>query len=511
MRLEKSDFPVTQHSPDQAPRPVEVIALNTFSPDGQTSLDDETKSLIERRQRVMGSAYRLFYELPLQPVRAHGTKIIDVHGDEYLDAYNNVASVGHNHPRVVDAVARQLRMINTNTRYLQRDIVEYAEQLVSVHDEALENVMFTCTGSEANDLAVRMARQATGGTGVIVSEYAYHGCTRDVASWSPSSGAGTILAPDVRLVPAPDTFRQPNQNIAESFALHIQTAIDDLKRHGVKLAAFVVDSLFSSDGIYPDTGALAAAIDVVHAAGGLFISDEVQPGFGRTGSAMWGYQRSNIVPDLITMGKPMGNGMPIAGVVAKKFVVDAFSQNVAYFNTFGGENAPVAAAHAVLDVIRDEDLIANAQHKGAQLHEGMREILARNDLPADVRGAGMYLGVEFVDNFDAKVPDPQTTATFVNELRKRKVLTSTAGQFGNVIKVRPPLVFDQSDVDRFLTEFDHVARDLGSTAPLREPVARRQNSSPGVALTGGTYAREELRRMVMEELCELIGPTNGSV
>lgn len=501
---------MTQRSSDQAPRPVEVIALNAFSPADQTGLDDETRSLVERRQRVMGSAYRLSYEMPFQPVRALGTKIIDVHGDEYLDAYNNVASVGHNHPRVVDAVTRQLRMINTNTRYLQRDIIEYAEQLVSVHDDALENVMFTCTGSEANDLAVRMARQASGGTGVIVTDYAYHGCTRDVASWSPSSGPGTVLAPDVRLVPAPDTFRQPSQSIADWFATHLQAAIDDLQRHGVKLAAFVVDSLFSSDGIYPDTGVLAAAIDIVHAAGGLFISDEVQPGFGRTGAAMWGYQRSNITPDIITMGKPMGNGMPIAGVVAKRSVVEAFGQNVAYFNTFGGENAPVAAAHAVLDIIRDEDLIANAHNKGTQLLDGMREILARNNVPADVRGAGMYLGVEFVDSLDTKVPDAQTTATFVNELRKRKVLTSSAGQFGNVIKVRPPLVFDQSDVDRYLGEFDQVARHLVPTARVREPVMRRQNSSPGVAATGSTFPREELRRMVMEELCELIGPTNGS-
>lgn len=484
----------------RVPEPVEVIALNSFSADDRANLDPQTRSLIERRQRVMGPAYRLSYAVPFQPVRALGTKLFDAHGKEYLDAYNNVVSVGHNHPRVVDAVTRQLQLVNTNTRYLQHDVIEYAEDLVSVHDAELENAMFTCTGSEANDLAARMARQVTGGTGIIVTEYAYHGCTRDVASWSPSSGTGTILAPDVRLVPAPDTFRRSSGNAAQWFADHLQAQIDDLARYGIKLAAFVVDSLFSSDGIFPDPGVLASAIDVVHAAGGLFISDEVQPGFGRTGSAMWGYQRSKIVPDIITMGKPMGNGLPIAGVVAKRAVVEQFGRNVAYFNTFGGENVPIAAARAVLDVIREEDLVANARDKGRQLLVGMREILARHNVPADVRGAGMYLGVEFVDSLDAKVPDPATTSAFVNELRNRRVITSMAGKYGNVIKVRPPLTFDQSDVDRFLTEFDHVARGLGRGAA---------SGTLGVTSPDG-YQHEDLRRIVLEELHELIGQPNNA-
>ncbi|WP_236950494.1 aspartate aminotransferase family protein [Mycobacterium sp. MS1601] len=441
----------------------------------------------------MGPAYRLSYSVPFQPARAQGTKIIDVHGDEYLDAYNNVASVGHNHPRVVDAVARQLRMINTNTRYLQRDIIEYAENLVSTHDSALETVMFTCTGSEANDLAARMARQATGGTGIIVTEYAYHGCTRDVASWSPSSGVGTILGPEVRTVPAPDTFRRTDHGLAEWFTAQVQRQIDDLRRHGVKVAALVADSLFSSDGIYPDSGVLGPAVKAVHQAGGLFISDEVQTGFGRTGAAMWGYQRSNVVPDIITMGKPMGNGMPIGGVVCRRPVVESFGDNVAYFNTFGGENAPVAAARAVLEVIRDENLIANAQDKGTQLLHGMRRIIADSGVQADVRGAGMYMGVEFVGDLETKTPDPQTASAFVNELRHRKVITSMAGQFGNVIKVRPPLVFDQSDVDRYLTEFEFVARTISTSRP---------------ANSAGGYLREDLRRFVKEELLGLIGDKN---
>lgn len=496
------------HRFNQPQKPVEVIALNSFSSKDQGALDAQTRSLIERRQQVMGPAYRLFYTVPLQPARAQGTKIIDVYGDEYLDAYNNVASVGHNHPRVVDAVARQLRLINTNTRYLQRDIIEYAESLVSAHDADLANVMFTCTGSEANDLAVRMARQVTGGTGIIVTEYAYHGCTRDVASWSPASGVGTVLGSDVRVVAAPDNFRRPTSEVIHSFTSQVQAQIDDLRRHGVKLAAFVVDSLFSSDGIYPDAGALAPALDAVHQAGGLFISDEVQSGFGRTGAAMWGYQRSKITPDIITMGKPMGNGMPIGGVVSKRAVVDAFGQNVAYFNTFGGENAPVAAAQAVLDIIRDENLIANARDKGGQLLQGMRRIVDDTGLCADVRGAGMYLGVEFVDDLDVKMPDPHTAQIFVNNLRGRKVITSMAGQFGNVIKVRPPLTFDQSDVDRFLTEFDYVARQLAAGDRVAATSPRRGPAVPSAVSSTHGYRREDLRRLVKEELRQVIENSN---
>jgi len=493
------------------PKLTEIVALNTLNADKLSSLDSQTRELVERRQRVMGPAYRLSYEEPFQPIRAQGTKIIDVYGHEYLDAYNNVASVGHNHPHVVDAVCRQLRLMNTNTRYLQRDIVDYAENLVSTHDSALDNVMFTCTGSEANDLAVRIARTVTGGTGVIVSEYAYHGCTRDVASWSPSSGKGTVLGSDVRLVPPPDTFRADRAEAETKFLSSLQAQIDDLNRRGVQLAAFVVDSMFSSDGIHPDPGVLKAAIELVHRAGGLLISDEVQSGFGRTGEAMWGYQRSNIVADLVTMGKPMGNGMPIGGVVAKSSLLEKFSRETAYFNTFGGENAPVAAAQAVLEVIRDENLIANAHDKGGQLVAGIREILTRNNFAADVRGAGLYIGVEFVSDFDAVIPDTETTLAFVNGLRQHRVLTSTAGTYGNVIKIRPPLVLSQSDTDRLLTEFDNVARELRQSA---RPANGTTTDSPsnqdpsGVGLGDGA-GREELRRLIVEELRGLIGQNHG--
>jgi acetylornithine aminotransferase len=436
--------------------PLEAVSLNSLDPQHASALDADTRSLIERRRKVMGPGYHLAYNEPLRPAHAHGTTIVDVDGLDYLDAYNNVASVGHNHPRVVEAVTRQMAVINTNTRYLQRDIVDYAENLVATHGSELNTAMFTCTGSEANDLALRIARQVTGGTGVIVSNYAYHGCTRDVASWSPSSGSGNVLGDDVRLVPPPDSFRAPREALAADFAAHVSAQIDDMRRCGIQIAALVVDSLFSSDGIHCDPDALVDAVDVVHRAGGLVVSDEVQSGFARTGSAMWGHQRSHLDADIATMGKPMGNGMPIGGVVARAALADSFGSAIPYFNTFGGENVPVAAAQAVLDVIRDEGLLANAADKGAQLTEGMRAILTRAGLPNDVRGAGLYIGVEFVSDLETKVPDADTAVAVVNGMRRNRILISIAGPYGNVLKVRPPLVFSDADVDRFLTTFDLV-------------------------------------------------------
>lgn len=437
---------------------VGAVSLNALDPTAVASLDKETRNLIDRRSKVMSPLYRLFYQKPLRPARAFGTKIIDVYGDEYLDAYNNVPCVGHNHPRVVDAITRQLSLINTNTRYLQSDIVEYAEDLVSTHGPRLNNVVLTCTGSEANDLALRIARHVTGGTGVIVSRFAYHGNTRDVTAWSPASGTG-VIGNEVRLVSPPDGFRT-DANLAAAFVREVQTQIEDLQRNGIRLAALVVDSLFSSDGIFPDPDALTQAVAAVHRAGGVFISDEVQSGFGRTGSAMWGYQRCGVDADIATMGKPMGNGMPIGGVIMKQTHAERLSAHVPYFNTFGGENIPVAAAQAMLDVIRDEGLIANVALRGGQLVDGMRESLDRFGHCYHIRGAGLYIGVEFATDLHTKSPDPSTADAVVNGMRRRRVLIGRCGPHANVLKIRPPLVFSHSDVDRYLTEFDAVVRDV---------------------------------------------------
>src|SRR5690606_1543142 len=332
---------------------------------GGGNLVAEDAALVARRAKALGPAYRLFYETPVHLVRGEGVWLFDRAGEAYLDTYNNVACVGHCHPRVVEAMAPQAAAFASHTRYLHEGILDYAERLLATFPAELGHVMFTCTGSEANDLALRIAREHTGGTGVIVTENAYHGVTADVAALSPSLGAGVPLGPHVRTVPAPDAARY-GADVASGFAAAVQAAIDDLLRHGVRLAALVVDTIFSSDGVFADPeGFLTPAVTAIRAAGGIFIADEVQPGFARTGAAMWGFQRHGLVPDMVSLGKPMGNGYPVAALVVRPGVVAAFGAKARYFNPFGGNAVAAATASAVLDVIEDEGLLDNARDTGA--------------------------------------------------------------------------------------------------------------------------------------------------
>jgi 4-aminobutyrate aminotransferase-like enzyme len=313
--------------------------------------------------------------------------------------------------------------------------------------------MFTCSGSEANDLALRIARACTGGTGVIVTENAYHGVTSAVAELSPSLGANVPLGVQVRTVPAPAAW--------VDFAAAVAAAIEDLGRHGLRLAAFLADSLFSSDGVLPDpAGFLTPVAGLVHAAGGLYIADEVQSGFGRTGARMWGYQRHDgLVPDIVTMGKPMGNGLPIAGLVARQPVLEEFGRTARYFNTFGGNPVCVAAAAAVLDVLDEEDLPANALATGGYLLDAIRALADGSPVLADVRGAGLYLGVDVVSAADGE-PSAELAAAIVNGMRDRRVLISATGPRGHVLKVRPPLPFARPQADQLLAALADVLGSL---------------------------------------------------
>ncbi len=438
-----------------------------FDPSTVDSLEPRTAGLVRRRLDALGPAYRLFYEQPIEIVRGAGTHLYDVDGEEYLDVYNNVASLGHAHPRVTAAIAQQAALLNTHTRYLHEGIVRYSEDLLATLPPELGHVMVTCTGSEAGDLALRIAKHHTGGTGVIVTRNAYHGVTTEIAAISPSLGGLDTLAPWVRWVAAPDAYRvdlDGHASLGEWFAAQVQAAIDDLTAHGIRFAAFVADSIFASDGVLPDpAGFLAPVLEVVHRAGGLYVADEVQPGFGRTGDAMWGFQRHGtdvapFVPDLVTIGKPMGNGMPIAATMMRPEVVAAFGRDVRYFNTFGGNAVSVAAAQAVLDVVREEALQQHAAEVGAEIRAMARELASRYDVIGDVRGAGLFIGIELVDADGA--PDEDLTLHVVNGLRRRHVLIGTAGVNNNVLKVRPPLVFSSADAQRFVTELDATLADL---------------------------------------------------
>ena len=406
-----------------------------FDPASAGRLDPQTRDLVERRIRVLGGVYRLFYEEPVQFVRGSGTKLYTADGTEYLDAYNNVPSVGHAHPRVAAAIGEQAARLTTHTRYLDRALVDYAEDLLGEFPAALGNVMFTCTGSEANDLALRIAKVATGGTGVIVTENAYHGVTTEVAAISPSLGGIASLAPWVRVVPAPGDG---------DFARDVRAALGELESSGIRPAALIVDTIFASDGVRPVVPGFADAVAAVRAAGGLFIADEVQPGFGRLGTGMWGFARHDLVPDLVTLGKPMGNGHPVAAVVARPELVAAFGEHARYFNTFGGSSVSIAAAQATLDVVRDEHLIDNARLIGDYLLDQLPSIRG----VIETRGSGLFIGVR-VENEDVALGA-------VNALKRRRILLGESGRDNDVLKIRPPLVFDRADADRLLEGLTEV-------------------------------------------------------
>lgn len=419
------------------------------------------QSLLSRRARVLGPAYRLFYDRPLHLVRGRGARVWDAEGREYLDAYNNVPSVGHCHPRVTAALAAQAQDLNTHTRYLHATVVAYAERLVATFPPGLSQVMFTCTGSEANDLALRIARQYTGGTGLIVTQLAYHGVTDQIAAASPSLGAGVPVGDFVRTVRAPDAYRLGAENVAQIFADDVRAAIADLRRCGIKPAALLLDGIFASDGVLSDpAGFLQQAVAVAREEGLLYIADEVQSGFGRTGSHMWGYQRHGVQPDIVTMGKPMGNGQPIAGAVFRGEVLDAFGRTARYFNTFGGNPVSCAAANAVLDVIQGEGLMANCAAVGEYFKAGLQGLAERYPLIGDVRGAGLFVGVELVTDRASKAPATEATARVVNGMRERGVLISSAGPAANILKIRPQLIFQREHADLFVQTLEAVLKSL---------------------------------------------------
>jgi 4-aminobutyrate aminotransferase-like enzyme len=424
------------------------------------SADDETTAterLIARRKRLLGPAYRLFYDEPVHLVRGEGVFLYDPSGRRYLDAYNNVASVGHCHPRVVEAIAKQAAILNTHTRYLHETVLDLAERLLSTFPAEIGNVMFTCTGSEANDLALRIARTCTGGTGFIATETAYHGVTSALVDLSPSLGLPLAKHSPIRLVPPP---RPAGEETGAAFARHVAAAFEDMKTSGIRPAGLIVDTIFSSDGVLPDpAGFLKPVVATVHAAGALFIADEVQPGFGRCGQ-MWGFARHGIVPDLVTMGKPMGNGHPVAAVAARPELLAEFGARSRYFNTFGGNPVSAAAALAVLDVIASEGLVENAGRTGAYLMTKLRALQASHPLIAEIRGAGLFLGVELRHGGMAGSPAPKEAGRIVNLLRDNGVLISASAREANVLKIRPPLVFSTEHADLLVEKLDQALQQI---------------------------------------------------
>jgi 4-aminobutyrate aminotransferase-like enzyme len=386
-----------------------------------------------RRQRVLAPTYRLFYSEPIHMVRAEGVWMYDADGRRYLDAYNNVPVVGHCHPEVVSRIADQAARLNTHTRYVTDGPVELAERLLASVPAELTSVTFTCTGSESNDLAVRISKAATGGSGFIVTTGAYHGTTETLSGMSPVTGAPT--APGVFTVPAPVDAKD-----AGDFVARVEECLRNMRKAGIKPAALLVDTIFGSDGVvsHPE-GFLRPAVEAIHRAGGLFIADEVQPGFGRTGADMWGFQRHGVVPDLITMGKPMGNGHPVAALLSTDRAMHEFAERFRYFNTFGGNTVSCAAALAVLDVIERGRLIENARGVGEYLMRSLRELASRCPGILAIRGVGLFIGVQLESR--------ERATHVVNALRRNGVLIGASGLAFDALKIRPPLVFRREEAD----------------------------------------------------------------
>lgn len=418
---------------------------NAYQPGG--ALAPRDAALIERRARAMGPAYRLFYQEPVHLVRGEGVWLYDPEGRRYLDCYNNVAVVGHCHPRVVKAMAEQAATLATHTRYLHDSVVDYAERLLGHFPAGLDHVMFTCTGSEANDLGYRIARAATGGSGVIVTDNAYHGVTLATAQMSISIGPAVAPGPEVFAVPAPTLANYP-AGVAQGFADAVRQACAKMRQRGIRPAMLILDTMFSSDGLLAGPpGFIAPAVQAIRDEGGLFLADEVQAGFARTGAAMWGFQRHGVLPDLVSLGKPMGNGYPVAGLVMRAEVIAEFGAQARYFNTFGGNAVAAATAAAVLSVIEDEGLLENSRQTGAALSAGCQALAQSHDAIGEIRSAGLYLGVDILQDGQ---PAPARALRVVNDLRANGVLISAMGPLGHVLKIRPPLVFQPEHAEIFL-------------------------------------------------------------
>lgn len=425
------------------------------------------QDLLARRYRVMGHHSPLFYEKPLQLVRGEGVWLWDSEGKRYLDVYNNVPHVGHCNPRVVDALSRQASTLNIHTRYLHNNIVDYLERLTGTFNSGLEMAMLTCTGSEANELALRMARFCTGGQGIIVTDFAYHGNTEAVAE------IGTGFMPEARTTrrvksfPIPDSYRPldglAGEALADAYADKVQQAIDEFHAEGIKVAGILVCPDFANEGLLNvPTGFLEKAVAKVRQAGGVFIADEVQAGFGRSGKHFWAHQWYDVTPDIVTMGKPMGNGHPLAGVVARPDMIEAFSKEAMYFNTFGGTPVSCAVGMAVLDTLEEDNLMQNAVTTGAYVTEGLRKLQQKHELIGDVRDLGMFFGVELVADRATKAPAKATARKVISLMRDQGVLISTIGVHDTILKLRPPMPFQTEHADILLHTLDTVLTQIAA-------------------------------------------------
>ncbi|WP_224824179.1 aspartate aminotransferase family protein [Cognatishimia sp. MH4019] len=415
--------------------------------------------LLARRERLLGPNVPTFYEDPVHIVRGEGVWLWDADGRKYLDCYNNVPHVGHCHPHVVEAIARQASVLNTHTRYLHEGILDYADRLTATLSHDLDQMIMVCTGSEANDIALRMAQAVTGKIGFIATDNTYHGNTAATSQLSTRRPPIGGYPEHIRLVPAPDTVRPVGGSLggqAEAFAENVARAIAELEANGAGFAGFMLCPTFANEG-FPALapGFLDRTVEVIRQSGGLILCDEVQPGFGRIGEAFWGHDWLGFAPDVVTIGKPMANGHPAAAVIARPDVMGAFRTAFGYFNTFGGNPVSCAAAMATLDVIEDEGLQENARVVGAHALARLRAI--EHPLKAEARGLGLFFGIEFVEADGT--PATEFAARIVEKMKARGVLLNRIGRDMNTLKMRPPMPFGIAEADLAMDTLEEVLQE----------------------------------------------------
>lgn len=421
--------------------------------------------MIKRRQKHLGGSI-LFYHDPIHLVRGEGVWLYDDQGRKYLDCYNNVASVGHCNPTVVDALTKQAKLLNTHTRYLHNNVIEYAEKLADLMPDKLEVCMFVCTGTEANELAMRIARTVTGNNGAIVMEASYHGNSMLIDELSTIAHPIADERPDhVVAIEPPNTYRGPfrigeHDNLGERYANLVDEAIDTLSKRGQHTAAFICDTIFDSQGsLTAPQDYFKRVYDKVRSAGGLCIADEVQPGLCRTGK-WWGFEHYGVIPDIVVLGKPLGDGHPIAAVVTTREIADKFANSEVYFNTFAGNPVSAAVGKAVLEVCERDNLTANCAEVGNYFKKRLELLAECHSIIGHIHGLGLFLGVELVHNPKTREPASDIARLVPDAMKDKGVITGIAGRYGNILKIRPPLVFSKSNVDQVIEALDLVLSEL---------------------------------------------------
>lgn len=459
-------------------RPSERELWLSFSPDPNLILGipadrfpaappSKAETLSTRRERI-GANVSIAYREPVKIVRGWMQYLFEENGRRYIDAYNNVPHVGHCHPRVVSAGHEQMALLNTNTRYLHDNINAYAELLCSTLPGPLRVCFFVNSGSEANELALRLARAHTGQRDMVVLEAAYHGNTTTLIDISPykHNGPGGQGPPDwVHAVPIPDTYRgqyrRDDPQAGAKYAAHVAQVVGHLNHQGRKLAGYIAESLPSVGGqiVFPE-GYLSAVYSVVRQAGGLCIADEVQTGYGRIGTHFWGFESQDVVPDIVVLGKPIGNGHPLGAVITTREIAASFNNGMEFFSTFGGNTISCAVGQAVLKVVLEEKLQEHARLVGDHLLRGLHHLAQRHSIIGDVRGSGLFLGVELVRDPATLEPAAEEAGFVSNRMRDRGILLGTDGPHHNVIKIRPPMPFSQADADCLLSTLNDVLGEI---------------------------------------------------